>query len=95
MVWAKAPIVAQAIQANRNLDIECRVSKGAVGIGLIDANGAYMPGAEISVEEGPDSRLVTLRAVGIGLPAKLVVRNLRAMGRSAFAVIKAELRPAN
>jgi hypothetical protein len=29
------------------------------------------------------------------LPAKLVVRNLRAEGRSAFAVIKAELRPAN
>jgi hypothetical protein len=77
------------------IDIECRVSKGAVGIGLIDASGAYLPGAEISVEEGPDSRLVTLRAVGVGLTAKLVVRNLRAAGRSVFAVIKAELRPAN
>jgi hypothetical protein len=77
------------------IDIECRVSKGAVGIGLIDASGAYMPGAEISVEEGPDSKLVTLRAVGVGLPATLVVRNLRATGRSVFALSKAELRPAN
>jgi hypothetical protein len=77
------------------VDIECHVSRGAVGIGLIDASGAYMPGAEISVEEGPDSRLVTLRAVGVGLPSKLVVRNLRASGRSVFSVSKAALRPAN
>ncbi|MEI6204856.1 MAG: hypothetical protein WCP68_23155, partial [Enhydrobacter sp.] len=77
------------------IDIECSVSKGAVGIGLIDASGAYMPGAEISVEEGPDSRLVTLRAVGVGVPATLVFRNLRAAGRSTFAALKAELRPAN
>jgi SAM-dependent methyltransferase len=77
------------------VDIDCRVSRGAVGIGLIDAGGAYMPGAEISVEEGPDDRLVTLRVVGIGLPSKLVVRNLRATGRSVFALSRAELRPAN
>ncbi len=77
------------------VDVECRVTRGAVGIGLVDAGGAYLPGAEISVEEGPDSRLITLRAVGIGLPEKLVVRNLRARGRSRFALVKAELRPAN
>ena len=77
------------------IDIECRVTKGAVGIGLVDAEGAYIPGAEASVEEGADSRLVTLRAVGVGLPGKLVVRNLRAEGRSVFALSAAVLRPAN
>jgi hypothetical protein len=76
------------------VDIECRVSKGAIGIGLADASGVYLPGAEVSVEEGPDSRLVTLRAVGVGLPSNLVFRNLRAAGRSVFALGKAELRPA-
>ena len=77
------------------VDIECRVTRGAVGIGLVDATGAYLPGAEVSVEEGPDSRLVTLRAVGTGRPARLVVRNLRASGRSIFDLVTAELRPAN
>ncbi|MBS0546221.1 MAG: class I SAM-dependent methyltransferase [Proteobacteria bacterium] len=77
------------------VDIECRVGRGAVGIGLVDANGAYLPDAEASVEEGPDSRLVTLRAVGTGVPAKLVVRNLRASGRSIFHLVSATLRPAN
>jgi hypothetical protein len=77
------------------IDIECRVSRGAVGIGLIDGDGAYLPGAESSVEEGPDSRLVALRAVGTGLPSKLVVRNLRAAGRSTFTLVNASLRSAN
>ena len=77
------------------VDLECRVTRGAVGIGLVDATGAYLPGAEVSVEEGPDSRLVTLRAVGTGRPARLVVRNLRAAGRSIFDLVTAELRPAN
>lgn len=77
------------------VDLECRVSKGAIGIGLVDAAGAYLPGAEIVVEEGPDSRLVTLRAIDIGRPATLVVRNLRATGRSVFALLKAAVRPAN
>jgi hypothetical protein len=77
------------------VDVECRVTRGAVGIGLIDASGAYLPGAEISVAEGPDSRLLTLRAVGLGVPSKLVVRNLRAAGRSVLTLDKAELRPAN
>jgi SAM-dependent methyltransferase len=77
------------------VDIECRVTRGAVGIGLVDAEEAYVPGAEISVEEGPDNRLVTLRAVGVGLPGKLVVRNLRAEGRSVFTLNAAALRPAN
>ncbi len=77
------------------VDIECRVTRGAVGVGLVDADGAYLPAAEVSVEDGPDSRLVTLRAVDTRLPAKLVVRNLRATCRSVFDLVTAELRAAN
>jgi hypothetical protein len=77
------------------VDLECRVARGAVAIGLVDKWGAYLPGAETSVEEGPDSRLITLRAVGVGMPAGVSVRNLRATGRSIFTLIAADLRPAN
>lgn len=77
------------------VDVECRVTAGAVGIGLVGANGEYLPGAEVSVEEGRDSRLVTLRAVGVGLPAEIAIRNLRASGRSEFTLQSARLRPAN
>jgi hypothetical protein len=28
------------------IDIECRVTRGAVGIGIVDAGGAYIPGAD-------------------------------------------------
>jgi len=57
--------------------------------------GPNLPAAEVSVEEGPDSRLVTLRAVDPRLPANLVVRNLRATGRSVFDLVTADLRAAN
>ncbi len=77
------------------VDIESRVERGAVGFGLLDGSGAYLPAAEAVVESGPDSRWITLRAVGGGLPAKLVIRNLRADGRSAFTVHSAALRVAN
>ena len=77
------------------VEIECRVERGAVGFGLRDGSGAYLPAAEAVVEGGPDSHQLALRAVGSGLPAKLVCRNLRADGRSAFTVSAAVLRVAN
>ena len=77
------------------VDIDSRVERGAVGFGLLDDSGAYLPAAEAVVENGPDGRQITLRAVGGALPVKLVVRNLRAEGRSAFTVRSAVLRVAN
>ncbi len=77
------------------VDIETRVERGAVGFGLLDASGVYLPAAEAIVESGTDSRHLALRAIGTGLPSKLVCRNLRADGRSAFTIRTAVARVAN
>jgi len=76
------------------VDLEVRVSAGAVSIGLVDERGGYLAGAESVVEQGADWRAITLRAVGAERPAGLVVRGLHASRRSAFAVRTAILREA-
>jgi len=76
------------------VDLEVRVSRGSVGIGLIADNDTYLPAAEAVIDAGPDTRLVTLRAVDGESPARLVFRNLRAGERSAFSLQSAVLRPA-
>jgi hypothetical protein len=76
------------------VDLEVRVSRGSIGIGLVAANEAYLPAAEAVIDAGPDTRLVTLRAVDGECPARLVFRNLRAGERSAFSLQSAGLRPA-
>ena len=77
------------------VDIDSRIERGSIGFGLLDGSGAYLPAAEVIAESGPDSRQMTLRAVGGALPAKLVIRNLRAHGRSAFTLRSAVFRVAN
>lgn len=77
------------------IDLEIHVSDGAVGVGLRDGNGAYLPAAETIVEGSRDTRLVTLRAARSRTPAALVFRNLRADGRSRFLVKSATLHVAN
>jgi SAM-dependent methyltransferase len=76
------------------VDLEVRVSRGSVGIGLVAGNEAYLPAAEAVIDAGPDTRLVTLRAVDGDNAARLVFRNLRAGERSAFSLQSAVLRPA-
>lgn len=73
------------------LDLELQVTRGAVGIGLLDEAGAYLPGAEAVVAAGEDWRPVTLRAVG-GRPATLRIRNMHAGRRGRLAVRAAVLR---
>jgi SAM-dependent methyltransferase len=76
------------------VDVEVRVSRGSVGVGLVAETEAYLPAAEAVIDAGPDTRLVTLRAVDGESPARLVMRNLRAGERSAFSLRSAVLRPA-
>jgi len=76
------------------VDLEIRVSRGSVGVGLVSTSDAYLPAGEAVVDAGPDVRLVTLRAVDGQSAARLVFRNLRAGERSAFSVSSAVLRPA-
>jgi SAM-dependent methyltransferase len=73
------------------LDLELRVTRGAVGIGLVDEAGAYLPAAESVVVSGEDWRLLTLRAV-TGRPAMLRVRNLHAGRRGRLNIRTANLR---
>jgi SAM-dependent methyltransferase len=75
------------------LDLDVLVSKGAVGIGLLDAAGAYLPAAEAVLKAGEDWQPVTLRATG-GTAAVLRLRNMHAGRRGAAAVRMARLRPA-
>jgi hypothetical protein len=91
--------LAQPLQRLGNVpgiavDLELRVSRGSVGIGLVSGNDAYLPAAEAVVDAGPDTRLVTLRAVDGERAERLVFRNLRAGERSAFSLLSAVLRPA-
>jgi SAM-dependent methyltransferase len=77
------------------IDLEIRVSRGSLGVGLVSSSDAYLPAGEAVVDAGPDVRLVTLRAVDGESAARLVFRNLRAGERSAFLVSSAVLRPAS
>jgi SAM-dependent methyltransferase len=77
------------------VDLEIAISRGTIGVGLTDAGGAYLPAAEAVIDAGPDSRLVSLRAVGTDVPSSLVFRNLRANEAGRFAVRSANLRVAN
>jgi hypothetical protein len=73
------------------LDLEVQVTRGVVGIGLVDAAGAYLPAAEAAIEAAEDWRPVTLRAIGTR-PAQMRIRNLRAGTRSRLAIRMATLR---
>ena len=75
------------------LDLEVRVTRGAVGIGLLDESGAYLPAAEAVLSAGEDWRPVTLRAIDRA-PAMLRVRNMHAGRLGGLAVRAAILRAA-
>jgi hypothetical protein len=76
------------------LDLELQVTRGAVGLGLLDESESYLPAAEAVIEAGEDWRLVTLRAVGTR-PVLLRIRNLHAGRRGRLAVRTATLRGEN
>lgn len=73
------------------LDLELRVRRGAVGIGLVDDAGIYLPAAEAVIAAGEDWRHVTLRAAA-GRPASLRLRNLYAGRRGHIEIRSAFLR---
>jgi SAM-dependent methyltransferase len=73
------------------LDLELQVTRGAVGIGLADEAGDYLPAAEAVIAAGEDWRPVTLRAA-TGVPASLRLRNLHAGQRGRVKVRSAVLR---
>ena len=73
------------------LDLELRVRRGAVGIGLVDDAGSYLPAAEAVIAAGEDWRHVTLRAAA-GRPASLRLRNLYAGRRGHIEIRSAFLR---
>jgi SAM-dependent methyltransferase len=76
------------------IDLECRITRGGFGIGLVDSNGVYLPDQEFVLEAKPDSQLVTLRARADRPPSKLVIRNMRHDRRGALAMRTATLRVA-
>jgi hypothetical protein len=76
------------------VDLEVRVSRGSVGMGLVSTNDAYLPAAEAVIDAAPDTHLATLRAIDGESPTRLVFRNLRSGERSAFSLLSAVLRPA-
>jgi SAM-dependent methyltransferase len=76
------------------LDLDVRVTRGAVGIGLADEAGRYLPAAEAVINAGEDWQPVTLRAAG-HLPAMLRVRNLHADRRGTLKVRAGCLRATN
>ena len=90
-----APLRSFGSETGVAVDLDVSVSEGAVGVGLVGADGAYLPGAEAVLESGHASRLVTLRAIERDRPAVLAFRNLYAGRHSAFVVHSAVLRGAN
>jgi SAM-dependent methyltransferase len=74
------------------LDLDVKVSRGSIGIGLVDANDAYLPGAEVVLNASDDAHRATLRATGVGRAAALVFRNLYSGERGTFTVRAATLR---
>lgn len=89
------------------LQLEAGARRRWFGQGIVCPQGLFAPAATIdlgatlrALPEVPGIAVdlecrVAKGAVGIGAPAKLVVRNFRATGRGVFALTKAELRPAN
>lgn len=75
------------------LDLEVLVSRGAVGIGLLDRAGAYLPAAEAVLRAGEDWQPLTLRAAREKV-AVLRIRNMHAGRRGTLAVRLARLRAA-
>lgn len=75
------------------VDLELSVTRGLVGVGLVDRTGIYLP-SEAAAKAGPWTRLVTLPAVGQERPAKLIFRNLQEGAASTFAIRSAILRVA-
>ena len=73
------------------LDLEIRVQRGAIGIGLTDKWGKYLPAAEAILVAGEDWHRVTLRT-GPTQPSLLRMRNLHANRRTRFQVRTAILR---
>ena len=73
------------------LDLELQVTRGAVGIGLVDEAGEYLPAAEAVIAAGEDWRPITLRAT-TGRPASLRLRNLHAGRRGRVKIWAATLR---
>ena len=76
------------------LDLEMKVSRGSIGIGLVDESEAYLPGAEIVLNASEDWQRATIRAIGVGRPAALVFRNLHSGKRGKFRILSAVLRSA-
>lgn len=76
------------------IDLDCRIARGGIGIGLVDSRGGYLPGQEVVLEARPDSQLVTLRAAANQPASKLVIRNMCHNRRGAFALRAATLRVA-
>ena len=74
------------------IDIEVRVVRGALGVGLVDGKGNYLPTAQAILHAGADLQRATLRSGGHGLPDALVFNGMDARHRSAFAVLSAVLR---
>lgn len=73
------------------LELDVKVSRGSIGVGLVDAAGAYLPGAEVVLNAGDDAHRATLRATGVGRAAALVFRNLYSGKRGTFTVRAATL----
>jgi hypothetical protein len=83
-LFAEALHVPLAHRDEAVVDLEVHVTEGTVGIGLIDAQGVGLPGAEFIAEAGADSRRATLR----GRQARtLVIRNLHARRRGRFELM--------
>jgi hypothetical protein len=76
------------------VDVELVVTRGRIGVGLLDASDNYLPAAEVVVDRDDHSHLVTVRAVGTSRPVKLQFRNLQEGCRSAFELRSATLRAA-
>ena len=89
-----APLRSFGSETGVAVDLDVSVSEGTVGVGLVGADGAYLPGAEAVLDSGHGSRLATLRAIEGGRPAVLAFRTLCAGRRSAFVVHSAVLRAA-
>jgi len=89
----RPPVATFGDPAAIALDLDVRVTRGTVGIGLLDEAGAYLPAAEAVIHAGEDWQPVTLRAIG-AKPALLRVRNLHAGRRGRVVIRGASLRGA-
>jgi SAM-dependent methyltransferase len=81
-------------QGRMAVDLDLEVTRGSIGVGLLDGAGSYLSGAEAVVNASPDRHFVTLGVLGAGVPARLLFRNLRAGVRSRFSIGSVSLRAA-